>query len=71
MSHLLVVKQIFKYHKGTKGLGSWYLSNESIIMQAYSDSNYGGLQLYWGSVSMVVPLWEEDWLDAHPSSRTA
>ncbi|XP_023770936.1 uncharacterized mitochondrial protein AtMg00810-like [Lactuca sativa] len=45
MSHLLAVKKIFRYLKGTKSLGIWYPKNESLLLQAYSDSNYGGLQL--------------------------
>ncbi|XP_023738205.1 secreted RxLR effector protein 161-like [Lactuca sativa] len=45
MSHLLAVKQIFRYLKGTKSLRIWYLTNESFLLQAYSDSKYGGLQL--------------------------
>ena len=43
MSHLLAMKQIFRYLKGTKSLGIWYPKNESFLLQAYSDSNYGGL----------------------------
>ncbi|XP_052627088.1 uncharacterized mitochondrial protein AtMg00810-like [Lactuca sativa] len=45
MSHLLAVKQMFRYLKCTKNLGIWYPANESFLLQAYSDSNYGGLQL--------------------------
>lgn len=45
MSHLLVVKQICRYHKGTKSLEIWYPTNESFMLQAYLDSKYGGLQL--------------------------
>ncbi|XP_042753194.1 secreted RxLR effector protein 161-like [Lactuca sativa] len=45
MSHLLAMKQIFRYLKVTKGLGIWYPASESFLLQAYSDSNYGGLQL--------------------------
>ena len=45
MSHLLAVKQIFGYLKGTKNLGIWYPTNESFLLQAYSDSNYGGLHM--------------------------
>ncbi|XP_023729307.1 secreted RxLR effector protein 161-like [Lactuca sativa] len=45
MSHLLAVKQIFRYLKGTKSLGLWYPANESFLLQAYADSNYGCLQL--------------------------
>ncbi|KAL7591537.1 hypothetical protein Lser_V15G31453 [Lactuca serriola] len=45
MSHLLAVKQIFRYVKGTKSLGIWYPENESFLLQKYSDSNYVGLQM--------------------------
>ncbi|XP_023769803.1 uncharacterized protein LOC111918361 [Lactuca sativa] len=45
ISHLLAVKQIFCYLKGTNNLGIWYLANESFLLQAYFDSSYGGLQL--------------------------
>ncbi|KAL7586806.1 uncharacterized mitochondrial protein AtMg00810-like [Lactuca sativa] len=45
MSHLLAIKQIFRYLNGTKSLGIWYPANGSFILQAYCDSNYGGLQL--------------------------
>ncbi|KAL7595562.1 uncharacterized mitochondrial protein AtMg00810-like [Lactuca sativa] len=45
MSHLLAVKKIFRYLKGTKSLGIWYPANESFLLQSYSDSVYGGLQL--------------------------
>ncbi|XP_023760242.1 uncharacterized mitochondrial protein AtMg00810-like [Lactuca sativa] len=45
MSHLLAVKQIFLHLKGTKSLRIWYPTNESFLLQAYSDSNYGGLQI--------------------------
>ncbi|XP_023742442.1 uncharacterized mitochondrial protein AtMg00810-like [Lactuca sativa] len=45
MYHLLVVKQIFRYLEGTKSLGLWYPANERFLLQAYSDLNYGGLQL--------------------------
>ncbi|XP_023747002.1 uncharacterized mitochondrial protein AtMg00810-like [Lactuca sativa] len=45
VSHLLVVKQIFRYLKCTKNLRIWYPTNQSFLLQAYCDSNYGGLQL--------------------------
>ncbi|XP_023749782.1 uncharacterized mitochondrial protein AtMg00810-like [Lactuca sativa] len=51
--HLLAVKQIFPYLKGTKSLGIWYPANESFLLQAYSDSKYGGLQLDRKSTSVV------------------
>ncbi|XP_042753358.1 secreted RxLR effector protein 161-like [Lactuca sativa] len=51
MSHLLAVKQILRYLKGTKNLRIWYPAIESFLLQAYSDSNYGGLQLDRNSTS--------------------
>ncbi|XP_052627195.1 uncharacterized mitochondrial protein AtMg00810-like [Lactuca sativa] len=51
MSNLLAVKQIFRYLKGTKNLGIWYPANESFLLQAYSDSKYGVLQLNRKSTS--------------------
>ncbi|XP_023772029.1 uncharacterized mitochondrial protein AtMg00810-like [Lactuca sativa] len=45
MSHLLAMKQIFRYLKGTKNLGIWYPASKSFLLQAYSYSNYGGVQL--------------------------
>ena len=45
MSHLLAVKQIFRYLKCTKSLGFWYPAYKRFLLQAYSDSNYGGVQL--------------------------
>ncbi|XP_023752580.1 uncharacterized mitochondrial protein AtMg00810-like [Lactuca sativa] len=56
MSHLLVVKQIFQYLKGTKCLGIGYLANESFLLQAYPDLNYGGLQLDRKSTSSGCQL---------------
>ena len=44
ISHLLAVKKIFRYIKGTRNLGIWYLANENFLLQEYSDSNCGGLQ---------------------------
>ena len=51
MSHLLAVKQIFRSLKGTKNLGIWYPKNEIFLLQAYSDSNYSGLQQEMKSTS--------------------
>ncbi|KAL4573036.1 hypothetical protein LXL04_019829 [Taraxacum kok-saghyz] len=44
-SHLLSVKQIFRYLKGTTAMGIWYPTENDFRLQAYTDSNYGGLQL--------------------------
>ena len=45
VSHLVAVKQILRYLRGTTGLGIWYPAGNDFRLQAYTDSNYGGLQL--------------------------
>ena len=45
VSHLIAVKQILRYLRGTTGLGIWYPAGNDFRLQAYTDSNYGGLQL--------------------------
>lgn len=45
MSSLLDVKQVLRYLKGTESHGIWHPSNQSFLLQAYSDSNYEGIQL--------------------------
>lgn len=45
MSHLLAVKQIFRYLNGTKSLWFWYLIENGFSLKLYSNSNYGGLHL--------------------------
>uniref|UniRef100_UPI001CB948C2 uncharacterized mitochondrial protein AtMg00810-like n=1 Tax=Erigeron canadensis TaxID=72917 RepID=UPI001CB948C2 len=44
-SHLLAVKRIFKYLKGTSSLGLWYPKESSFDLVAYSDSDYAGCML--------------------------
>nr|GEV80848.1 uncharacterized mitochondrial protein AtMg00810-like [Tanacetum cinerariifolium] len=44
-SHLVAVKRIFKYHKGTPNLGLWYLKGSDFDLKAYSDSDYAGCNL--------------------------
>nr|GEU78344.1 retrovirus-related Pol polyprotein from transposon TNT 1-94 [Tanacetum cinerariifolium] len=39
-SHLVVVKRIFRYLKGTSNLGLWYLKRSCFDLKAYSDSDY-------------------------------
>ncbi|XP_023772813.1 uncharacterized mitochondrial protein AtMg00810-like [Lactuca sativa] len=45
MSHLLSIKQISRYLKGTESLGIWNPTNKSFLLQAYLESKYCGLQL--------------------------
>nr|GEX44230.1 uncharacterized mitochondrial protein AtMg00810-like [Tanacetum cinerariifolium] len=44
-SHLVVVKRIFRYLKGTPNLGLWYLKGLGSDLKAYSDLNYVGCNL--------------------------
>nr|GEZ54921.1 retrovirus-related Pol polyprotein from transposon TNT 1-94 [Tanacetum cinerariifolium] len=44
-SHIVAVKRIFKYLKGTLNLGLWYLKESGFDLKAYSDSDYTGCNL--------------------------
>ncbi|GJV97554.1 retrovirus-related pol polyprotein from transposon TNT 1-94 [Tanacetum coccineum] len=44
-SHLVVVKRIFRYPKGTPNLGLWYPKGSGFDLKAYSDSYYAGCNL--------------------------
>jgi hypothetical protein len=39
-SHLLVVKRIFRYLKGTMDYGLWYLRNHNFQLSVYSDVDW-------------------------------
>ncbi|GJR91738.1 retrovirus-related pol polyprotein from transposon TNT 1-94 [Tanacetum coccineum] len=39
-SHLIAVKRIFRYHKGTPNLGLWYPKRLGFDLKAYSNSDY-------------------------------
>ncbi|GJZ55494.1 putative ribonuclease H-like domain-containing protein, partial [Tanacetum coccineum] len=45
VSHLHVVKRIFKYLKGQHKLGLWYLRDSPFDLEAFSDSDYAGASL--------------------------
>nr|GEX57041.1 retrovirus-related Pol polyprotein from transposon TNT 1-94 [Tanacetum cinerariifolium] len=49
--HLVVVKRIFKYLKGTLNLGLWYPKGYGFDLKAYSDSDYVGCNLDRKSIS--------------------
>ncbi|XP_052627014.1 uncharacterized mitochondrial protein AtMg00810-like [Lactuca sativa] len=44
-SHLIAVKRIFKYLKGTASLGLFYPAKGNFYLQAFTDSDYGGCKL--------------------------
>ncbi|GJV06486.1 retrovirus-related pol polyprotein from transposon TNT 1-94 [Tanacetum coccineum] len=50
-SHLVAVKRIFKYLKGTPNLGLWYPKGSGFDLKAYSDSDYAGCNLDQKSTS--------------------
>ncbi|GKC01822.1 putative ribonuclease H-like domain-containing protein [Tanacetum coccineum] len=45
VSHLRVVKRIFRYLKGQPKLGLWYPKDSPFDLEAYSDSDYAGASL--------------------------
>ncbi|GJX54687.1 retrovirus-related pol polyprotein from transposon TNT 1-94 [Tanacetum coccineum] len=44
-SHLVAIKRIFRYLKGTQNLGLWYPKGSGFDLKAYSESNYVGCNL--------------------------
>ncbi|GKD66378.1 retrovirus-related pol polyprotein from transposon TNT 1-94 [Tanacetum coccineum] len=49
--HLNVVKQIFRYLKGTINVGLWYSKDTDMSLTAYSDADHAGCQLTRRSTS--------------------
>ncbi|GKG11242.1 hypothetical protein Tco_0342642 [Tanacetum coccineum] len=45
VSHLHVVKRIFKYLKGQPKLGLWYPKDSPFDLEAYTGSDYAGASL--------------------------
>ena len=45
ISHLTVVKRIFRYLKGHPKLGLWYPRESPMELVSYSDSDYAGASL--------------------------
>ncbi|GKE19592.1 putative ribonuclease H-like domain-containing protein, partial [Tanacetum coccineum] len=45
VSHLHVVKRIFRYLKGQPKLGLWYPKDSPFDLEAYTDSDYAGVSL--------------------------
>ncbi|GJV35358.1 putative ribonuclease H-like domain-containing protein [Tanacetum coccineum] len=45
VSHLHVVKRIFRYLKGQPKLGLWYPKDSPFVLEAYTDSDYVGASL--------------------------
>ncbi|GKA26078.1 retrovirus-related pol polyprotein from transposon TNT 1-94, partial [Tanacetum coccineum] len=55
-SHLIVVKRIFKYLKGTHSLGLWYPKCLGFDLKGYLDSDYAGCKIDRKSTSGACQL---------------
>ena len=44
-SHLIVVKRIIRYLKGTIGMGLWYPKIRQFSMTSFSDADYAGCRV--------------------------
>ena len=44
-SHLIAVKRIFRYLKGTPNLGLWYPRDSGFELNGYSDSDFAGCKI--------------------------
>ena len=55
-SHLVAIKRILKYIKGTLKVGLWYPKGASISLVGYSDSNYAGCKVHRKSSSGTCHL---------------
>jgi len=55
-SHLIVVKRILKYLKGTISFGLCYPSGASLSLIGYSDADYGGCKIDRKSTSCTCHL---------------
>ncbi|GJZ79994.1 hypothetical protein Tco_0644831 [Tanacetum coccineum] len=55
-SHLIVVKRIFRYLKGTPSLGLWYRKCLGFDLKGYSDSNYARCNMDSKSTSGACQL---------------
>ena len=41
-SHIIVVKRILRYLKGTEEYGLWYPKGNNLIIQAFTDADWAG-----------------------------
>ncbi|GJY28237.1 putative ribonuclease H-like domain-containing protein [Tanacetum coccineum] len=51
VSHMFVVKRIFRYLKSRPKLGLWYPKDSPFILEAFSDSDYAGVSLDMKSIT--------------------
>ena len=53
-SHLIVVKRIFRYLKGTPSLGMWYPKCSGFDLKGYLDSDCAGCNMTEKALQMLV-----------------
>ena len=56
-SHLIAVKRIIRYLKGTIGMGLWYLKIRQFLMTSYSDADYVGYRVDKKRTSSTYQFW--------------
>ena len=44
-SHLISIKKITRYLKGTQNIGLWYDRNSTLLLNTYTDSDFAGCKL--------------------------
>jgi len=57
-SHLIVVKHIIRYLKGTIGMGLWYLKTGQFSMMSFSDADYADCRVNRKSTSETYQFLE-------------
>ena len=50
-SHLVAIKRIFRYLKGTPKLGIWYPRDSDFDLTGYSDADYAGCRIDMNSTT--------------------
>nr|GEV42238.1 retrovirus-related Pol polyprotein from transposon TNT 1-94 [Tanacetum cinerariifolium] len=69
--HVLAVKRIFRYLKGTINLGLWYLKDSGFDLTTYSDADHAGCHLDRKRTSGSIQFLGDKWCVGHPRSRIA
>jgi len=57
-SHLIAVKHIIRYFKGTIRIGLWYLKTRQFSMTSFSDADYAGCRVDRKSTSGICQFLE-------------
>ncbi|GKC21729.1 putative ribonuclease H-like domain-containing protein, partial [Tanacetum coccineum] len=68
VSHLHVVKRIFRYLKGQPKLGLWYPKDSPFDLVAYTDSDYAGASLDRKSTTGDLQLEDAEDVDSLPNA---